>query len=479
MSRSETDHLSDGGIDSDAMTLGSAEATANHVPSLQSTGLPADRAMTLQRSSDDIGGGSPPPASAVITHPNHSPSAALLIIGSQILDGSVPDANAPFLCRELYKIGVAVSKVVFLPDDIVAISEEVQAVTNRFTYVFTTGAQFPKFVEYFRSHRPFSRRVLLLSRSEAELTSQVDELAWQFGRQGVSVGVHETPASEVPPISSHDGDTSSIGQLNPVTRVTIVGKDPTLVLAARNALVAAVPREWILSDEEEMKHAATDATPKPISPNPKPSIGAVNVMEDSKPRRLDFRTIYDRHVAECVSDSPLSEKLAKSLRIVEKALDEYGPKALALSFNGGKDCTVLLHLLAAAIGAREAKTLESNMDRISTIKTVYVTHRHQFGEVDEFVAECETNYGLAIHRVEGSMKAALQEYLDNDKEVKAVLVGTRRTDPYGEFLRPFHPTDNGWPAMMRVHPVLDWSYQDVWTYLRMLEVPYCVLYDAG
>jgi FAD synthetase len=38
--------------------------------------------------------------------------------------------------------------------------------------------------------------------------------------------------------------------------------------------------------------------------------------------------------------------------------------------------------------------------------------------------------------------------------VKAILVGTRRTDPHGEHLTHFDPTDSGWPAFVRIHPVI-------------------------
>ena len=32
---------------------------------------------------------------------------------------------------------------------------------------------------------------------------------------------------------------------------------------------------------------------------------------------------------------------------------------------------------------------------------------------------------------------------------------------------------------MRVHPVLEWHYQDVWAFLRRMRVEYCPLYDQG
>jgi FAD synthetase len=60
------------------------------------------------------------------------------------------------------------------------------------------------------------------------------------------------------------------------------------------------------------------------------------------------------------------------------------------------------------------------------------------------------------------MKQAFEVYLGEHKRVKAILVGTRRTDPHGQSLTHFDETDSGWPAFMRVHPVIDWHYAEIW-----------------
>jgi FAD synthetase len=102
------------------------------------------------------------------------------------------------------------------------------------------------------------------------------------------------------------------------------------------------------------------------------------------------------------------------------------------------------------------------------IHSVYVMSAYPFTEVDEFVNTSVREYSLDLHRYALPMKDAFATYLVENKKgdeegIKAIFVGTRRTDPHGEKLHHFDRTDQGWPDFMRIQPVIDWGYQDVWT----------------
>jgi hypothetical protein len=64
-------------------------------------------------------------------------------------------------------------------------------------------------------------------------------------------------------------------------------------------------------------------------------------------------------------------------------------------------------------------------------------------------------------------------------KIAAILLGTRRGDPNAGGQDHFCPSSRGWPPFLRVNPVLDWAYGDVWRFLRAGGLPYCSLYDDG
>lgn len=111
-------------------------------------------------------------------------------------------------------------------------------------------------------------------------------------------------------------------------------------------------------------------------------------------------------------------------------------------------------------------------------------------------------HGLRVEELAGDFKSGLTELLAR-RPIRAVLIGTRRQaarrserptntatggltpgdgrrgDPNAADQNVFCPSSDGWPPFMRVNPILEWSYTDVWAFLGATRVAYCSLYDRG
>lgn len=232
--------------------------------------------------------------------------------------------------------------------------------------------------------------------------------------------------------------------------------------------------------------------------------------------------------------------------------------ALSISYNGGKDCLVLLILYLAVLhthftqpsnrrkekdqSSPKSPSSSSPSDFPKSIPAIYAKPPDPFPAVTEFVEYSSNLYHLdlthistnpgprprershsnpplthslpALTKVENidtinhhlesndptatssnikpkpivSFRDAFALYLASHPTIKAIFVGTRRTDPHGSHLTHFDATDHNWPAFMRVHPIIDWHLSEIWCFLRSpcLKDPltggplrYCPMYDQG
>ncbi len=238
----------------------------------------------------------------------------------------------------------------------------------------------------------------------------------------------------------------------------------------------------------------------------------------------------------------------------------------ALSFNGGKDCTVLLHLIRAALaslaptcmyhpiptgtgagagagsssssggaggGSAVAKsnstaatapdtksvapTVTANAASISVAKTgssdgsgggsssgsgsgsvsglsctcnslcrdlkvIYFPTPNEFTEVTDFMNSVVSTYQLRVVTPSPSAGSSYRDGLiDLIKryELNAVLMGQRRGDPDSTDLQLVSMSSVGWPVFVRINPILEWTYGQVWSFLRSYDLAYCDLYDRG
>jgi len=70
-------------------------------------------------------------------------TAGVVVIGNEILSGKVADTNSPFLAQELRSLGVALRRIVTIPDELDDIASTVREFHETYHHVFTSGGVGP------------------------------------------------------------------------------------------------------------------------------------------------------------------------------------------------------------------------------------------------------------------------------------------------------------------------------------------------
>lgn len=188
-------------------------------------------------------------------------------------------------------------------------------------------------------------------------------------------------------------------------------------------------------------------------------------------------------------------RVTKALDVLDSAFRLYGSSRVVVAFNGGKDATVVLHLARASLAYHMKATL-SDTSPVSAgscedgdvpppppphLTCLYLPSgtKTEFPEVTGFVSRTAEELNLDLHTVyDGGFAGAIEKF-GHGRDMLAFVMGTRRSDPGTEDLEHFSPSTPGYPPFMRVNPILNWGYDDVWKFIRALKLPYCVLYDEG
>lgn len=190
----------------------------------------------------------------------------------------------------------------------------------------------------------------------------------------------------------------------------------------------------------------------------------------------------DKAIREC-DDRRLKTKYNNAIYVIRRALALYPIQEVALSFNGGKDSTVLLHLLRAGCFLHQAEEFNSGGDAVDggktfPIRTIYFESPSAFPEINSFTYEAASIYDIQMDIIRLDFKSGLEALLKANP-IRAIFLGVRIGDPTAVGQEQFSPSSPGWPPFMRVNPILDWSYRDVWAFLLVSKVRYCSLYDQG
>jgi len=181
----------------------------------------------------------------------------------------------------------------------------------------------------------------------------------------------------------------------------------------------------------------------------------------------------------------LQKKVTKSRKVIEKATKKYPKEKLAVAWTGGKDSTVMLHLIKDTFGK-------------VPFPVVFNDSTMEFPEVYDFIDKLTQGWNLNLVRVLHLKRELAKFHRTRDPEerkelsrlmkISAIRWATKKykLDAYMVAIRwdehksrskekYFSPRKDH----MRVHPLLHFTEKDIWSYIKTKKVPYLSLYDEG
>jgi len=178
----------------------------------------------------------------------------------------------------------------------------------------------------------------------------------------------------------------------------------------------------------------------------------------------------------------LDVKVQKSIDIIVEAGKRFGVDNIATTFTGGKDSTVLLHLIKRAFnGVIPFRVF--NIDTSVKFKEIYAFRGRLKNEwaLDLIILKNE-NAAEVLKQAKDSAECCYllktRVLSDGIKKhgVKALMTAIRWDEQEARANeRYFSEREDH----IRVNPILHFMEKDIWVYIRKNNIPYCELYDRG
>jgi len=193
-------------------------------------------------------------------------TAAILIIGNEILSGRTQDVNVQYIATGLNQVGVRLKEVRVVADDEAAIIEAVNGLRARYAYVFTTGGIGPTHDDITAEciAKAFGVALLRDPRAVEELKKQIrpenlNEARLRMANIPEGADLIDNPVSHAPGI--HIGNVYVMAGVPRIMQAMFDGVKPTLkggapVLAA--SVIIHAPEGSVAAPLREIQDEAPD-----------------------------------------------------------------------------------------------------------------------------------------------------------------------------------------------------------------------------
>lgn len=182
----------------------------------------------------------------------------------------------------------------------------------------------------------------------------------------------------------------------------------------------------------------------------------------------------------------LEKKTSIAIHVIKKAEKLYSAEKTVVAWTGGKDSTVLLHIIKEAYkgiipfpvmfndSTMEFPEIYQFIKTISKqwhLNLVIIPHDakelEEFHKTKDYAKKKELSRMMKVHAINNFIKR---------NPIKAFLVGIRKDEHKSRSNETYFSKRKD---HVRVHPILDFTEKDIWNYIHIHNVPYVSLYNKG
>lgn len=165
---------------------------------------------------------------------------------------------------------------------------------------------------------------------------------------------------------------------------------------------------------------------------------------------------------------------------IRRIKDFEPPEGYYLAFSGGKDSCCILQLAKEAGVKFDAHYNATTIDPPELFRFI----KYQCPDVKIEIPEKSffkvmTNRGHPGMPPTRKIRWCCEVFKERHGAGRTLMTGIRWAESNNRKKRRMYEVCKKDKTKFYLHPIIDWSYNDVWEYIRLRNLPYCSLYDEG